>query len=158
MNVRIFKVHTMECKCVQTRPQFMLSSNGIGNGVRPHVNSKGKVPSTKGSEEGLPHDAASRSTASPTHYSLSYSGLHDWLESRLFTADTKQSIQAVDNQQLSTMIHAWCELRLFTADTKQSIQAVDDQQLSTMIHAWCELRLFTADTKQSIQAVDYELL
>ena len=30
-----------------------------GNGVRTHVNSKGKIPSTGGSEEGWTHDAAS---------------------------------------------------------------------------------------------------
>ena len=33
----------MECMCAQTRPQFMLSSKEfLGNGVRNHVNSKGK--------------------------------------------------------------------------------------------------------------------
>ena len=46
----------------------------LGNGVRTHVNSKGKIPSTGGSEEGRTHDAASRKTASPTHCQLSYSG------------------------------------------------------------------------------------
>ena len=45
-----------------------------GNGVRTHVNSKGKIPSTGGSEEDGTRDAASGSTASPTHYRLSYSG------------------------------------------------------------------------------------
>ena len=39
-----------------------------GNGVRTHVNSKGKIPSTRGSEEDRTHDDASRSTASSTHY------------------------------------------------------------------------------------------
>ena len=45
-----------------------------GNGVRNHVNSKGIIPSTIGSEEARARDAASRRTASPTHYRLSYSG------------------------------------------------------------------------------------
>ena len=44
-----------------------------GNGVRNHVNSKGKIPSTGGSEEVQTHYAASGRTASPTHYQLSYS-------------------------------------------------------------------------------------
>ena len=44
-----------------------------GNGTRNHVNSKGKIPTTGGSEEGWTHDAASHRTASPTHYPLSYS-------------------------------------------------------------------------------------
>ena len=34
-----------------------------GNGVRNHVNSKGKIPSTGGSEEGRTHNTASRTTA-----------------------------------------------------------------------------------------------
>ena len=38
-----------------------------------HVNSKGKIPSTGGLEEGRTPDAASGRTASPTHYRLSYS-------------------------------------------------------------------------------------
>ena len=47
-----------------------------GNGVRSHVNSKGKIPSTESSEEVQTYNAASRRTASPTHYQLSYSGPH----------------------------------------------------------------------------------
>ena len=44
-----------------------------GNGVRTHLNSKGKIPSTGGSEEIRTRDAASRRTANPAHYRLSYS-------------------------------------------------------------------------------------
>ena len=46
----------------------------LGNGVRSHVNSKGEIPSTGGSEEGWIHNTASRRTVSPTHCPLSYSG------------------------------------------------------------------------------------
>ena len=48
MNVRIFWAHAMKCMCAQTRPRFILSSEGVlgGNGVGTHVNSKGKIPST----------------------------------------------------------------------------------------------------------------
>ena len=49
----------------------------LGNGIRTHVNSKGKIPSTRNnfsSEEDRTQDAASSRTASPTHYPLSYSG------------------------------------------------------------------------------------
>ena len=45
-----------------------------GNGVRNHVNSKGKVPSSGGSGEVRTRDTASRRTGSPTVYQLSYSG------------------------------------------------------------------------------------
>ena len=48
MNVRIFWVRAMKCMCAQTRPRFILSSEGVfwGNGVWTHVNSKGKISST----------------------------------------------------------------------------------------------------------------
>ena len=44
-----------------------------GNGVRTHVDYKGKIPSTRGSEKCRTHDTASRRTASTMHYKLSYS-------------------------------------------------------------------------------------
>ena len=46
----------------------------LENGVRTHENSKGKIPSTGGSEDGQTRDSASRRTASPMLYRLSYSG------------------------------------------------------------------------------------
>ena len=61
----------------QTRSQFILSSKRVlGNGVRNHVNSKTKIPSTRGSKEVRTHDTASGRTVSPTHYQLSYCGPH----------------------------------------------------------------------------------
>ena len=45
-----------------------------GNGVRTHVNSEGKIPSTRSSESDRTLDAGSRRTANPIHYRLSYSG------------------------------------------------------------------------------------
>ena len=74
MNVRVFWVRAMECMCAQTRPRFILSRERVlGNGSRTHVNSKGKIHSTGGSEESRTRDASSRGTARPTHYRLSYS-------------------------------------------------------------------------------------
>ena len=59
--------------CAQTRPLFVLSSeSGLGNGVRTHVNSKGKIPSTGGSEEDRTRNTTSSRTVSLTHYQLSY--------------------------------------------------------------------------------------
>ena len=46
----------------------------LGNGVRIHVDSKVKIPSTRCSEEGQARDAASCRTVRPIHYRLSYSG------------------------------------------------------------------------------------
>ena len=46
----------------------------FGNGVRTHVNSKGKIPFTRSTGEHRTHDAGSRKTASLTHHRLSYSG------------------------------------------------------------------------------------
>ena len=52
------------------------------NGVRTHVNSKKKIPSTEGSEQVRTRDAASHWTASPTHYRLSYSGPRSRVQGR----------------------------------------------------------------------------
>ena len=69
MNARIVRVRAMECMCAQTRHRFTLSSKrGLGNGVRTHVSSKGKFPSTGDSEEGGTSHVASCRTASPAHY------------------------------------------------------------------------------------------
>ena len=61
----------MECVCAQTRPRFILSSERVwGNGVRNHVNSKGKIKFTGkkiSPEEYRTRDSASSRTASPTH-------------------------------------------------------------------------------------------
>ena len=67
--------HALERTCAKTSPRFILSSQRVlGNGVRTRINFKAKIPSTGGSEEGRTGDAASRRTASPTLYRLSYSG------------------------------------------------------------------------------------
>ena len=57
----------------------------LGNGVRSYVDSKRKIPSTRGSEADQTHNTASHKTASPIHYPLSYSGpmslnanMHPW--------------------------------------------------------------------------------
>ena len=77
MHVRIFWMCAMECMCAQTRPWFILWSDRVlGYGVKTHVNSKGNMPYTRGSdesEEGQTCDATSCRTASPTYYRLSYS-------------------------------------------------------------------------------------
>ena len=68
-------VHAMECMRAQTRPWFILSSKKFwGNGVRNHVNSKEKIPSTGSSEVGQILNSASCKTANPTHYPLSNAG------------------------------------------------------------------------------------
>ena len=47
MNFRIIWVRGMECMCAQTGPRVILSAERVwGNGVRSHVNSKGKIPSS----------------------------------------------------------------------------------------------------------------
>ena len=51
MNIRIFWVHVMECMCAQARPQLILSSKRVLGGMGwTHVNSKEKIPSTRGSD------------------------------------------------------------------------------------------------------------
>ena len=69
-------VCAMVCMCAKTRPQYtytLIRKSFGGNGVRTHVNSKGKIPSTGGSEEVQTRKAATGRTVSPTHYRQSYS-------------------------------------------------------------------------------------
>ena len=61
----------MECMCAQTRLWFILSPKRV---FREYTNSKEKNRSTGGIVESRTCDAASRRTASTTHYRLSYSG------------------------------------------------------------------------------------
>ena len=92
MNVRIFWVIAMEYMCAETRPCFILSSERVlENGVRTHVNSKGKIPSTGGSQEDRTCVTASRRTASPTHYQLSYDGPHPLFIFAAISFDLKRS-------------------------------------------------------------------
>ena len=53
MNVRILWVHLAGCRCAQTRPPFILSSESfVGSGVRTSVISKEKITSTRGLQGG----------------------------------------------------------------------------------------------------------
>ena len=84
--------------CAKTRPRFILSSErGFfgGNAVRSHVKAKGNIPSTGSSEEDRTHDAASRRTASPTHYRLSCSGPLD--NSNLITIHKTRQLSLYDD-------------------------------------------------------------
>ena len=68
MNVRIFE--SMRRNASVHRQDLSLYSHlkeYLGNGVRAHVNSKGKIPSTRSSEDQT-HETASHRAASPTHY------------------------------------------------------------------------------------------
>ena len=60
--------------CVHTQELSLYSHlKVLGNGVRTHNNSNGKIPSTEGSEEDRTCDTASCRTASPTHYQMIHS-------------------------------------------------------------------------------------
>ena len=86
--------------CAQIRPRFILSSERVmGNEVGTNVNSKGKIPSTGGSEEGRTRDAASRRAASPTHYRLSYFGPK--LRKQDTTTTTTPSVRSSSEDEVS---------------------------------------------------------
>ena len=60
--------------CVHRLDLGLLSSERVlGKGVRTRANSKGKIPSTGGSDEARTRDAASRRTGSQTFYRLIFS-------------------------------------------------------------------------------------
>ena len=75
-----------ECKRARTGPRFV-GKEFLGNGVRTHVNSKGKIPTGSSEEDGT-RDAASRRTASPIHYRLSYSGPYSYVKLSEFSVQT----------------------------------------------------------------------
>ena len=74
MNVRIFWVRAMKCMYAQTRPRFILSSEGVFLGMEfePMLTPREKSPLPKKSpEEDRTRDAVD---SEPKHYQLSYSG------------------------------------------------------------------------------------
>ena len=94
----------------------------FGNGVRTQVNSKGKISTTGGSEEGRTCDAASCRTASPTHfYRLSYSSpikletrnSNAVLETCTYPKHACSSLQIACIHHLSlhtgVMVVSWCQ-------------------------------------------------
>ena len=82
MNARIFWVHAMKCTCAQTRPRFILSSEGVLEGMEfePMLTPREKSPLPKMS----PEEDRTRDTedSEPKYYQLSYSGTRPQSDSR----------------------------------------------------------------------------
>ena len=74
MNVRIFWVRAMKCMCAQTRPRFILSSEGVLGGMEfePMLTPREKSPLP----ENVPRGGSNprHCGSDPKHYQLSYSG------------------------------------------------------------------------------------
>ena len=70
MNVRIFWVHAMKCMYAQTRPRFILSSEGVFGGMEfePMLTPREKIPSTENVPRGgsNPQRCGQRAQALPT--------------------------------------------------------------------------------------------
>ena len=108
MNVGIFWVcHSVRWNACVHRPDFIYThpKEFLGNGVRNNVNSKRKIPSTRGSEEDGTCNAASCMTASPTHYQLSYS---DPISCRYYLSLTSSFLF-----YLSSFMSLFCRLSLY---------------------------------------------
>ena len=89
----------MECMCAQARAQlYSHPKDFLGNGVRTLVRSKGKIPSTRGSEEDQPPNTVLHRTASPTHYQLRAYPRKSSKENEIF-------IGCVDH--VSCCVHLW---------------------------------------------------
>ena len=91
MNVRIFWVRAMKCMYAQTRPRFILSSEGVLGGMEfePMLTPREKSPLPKMSpEEDWTRDAVD---IEPKHYQLSYSGPKLALTTLAFLAEKKLS-------------------------------------------------------------------
>ena len=65
----------MKCMCAQTRPRFILSSEGVLGGMEfePMLTPREKSPLKKSPEEDRTRDTVD---SEPKHYQLSYSGPH----------------------------------------------------------------------------------
>ena len=73
MNVRIFWVRAMKCMCAQTRPRFILSSEGVFGGMEfePMLTPwKNPLYRKMSPEEDRTRDTVD---SEPKHYQLSYS-------------------------------------------------------------------------------------
>ena len=80
----------------QTRPRFLLSSERVlGKGVRTHVKSNGKIPSTGGSEEG-PRPNPRRS--------ITYDSETSTLPTELFRPPSRNKDQRKSEKQRRTRI------------------------------------------------------
>ena len=107
--------------CAQTRPRFMLSSERVlGNGVRTHVNSKRKVPSTGGWEKVGTRDTASRRAVSPTHWWLSYCRppIMTWVTELLQTPNNDLNHWAIADPQQWPESLSYCRPPTMTWITK----------------------------------------
>ena len=85
MNIRIFWVRAMKCMYAQTRPRFILSSEGVFGGMEfePMLTPREKSPLPKISpEEDRTCDAVD---SEPKHYQLSYSGPRELSKTDLLT-------------------------------------------------------------------------
>ena len=94
MNVRIFWVRAMKCMYAQTRPRFILSSEGVLDRMEfePMLTPREKSPLPKMS----PEEDRTRDTvdSEPKHHQLSYSGPQTTL-----------------NQNTHKMMDVWCVLQ-----------------------------------------------
>ena len=116
MNVRIFWVRAMKCMYAQTRPRFILSSEGVLGGMEfePMLTPREKSPLPKMSpEEDRTRDAVD---SEPKHYQLSYTG-------PLSTANKEQNWP---DQRAS--------LRMDTRETQQ--QVTPEAGLTISSHTW----------------------
>ena len=103
MNVRIFWVRAMKCMYAQTRPRFILSSEGVFGGTEFEpmlITPREKSPLPKMSpEEDRTRDAVD---SEPKHYQLSYSGpliafkgaIRDFIQSPHSAANCLQHVRS----------------------------------------------------------------
>ena len=123
MNVRIFWVRAMKCMCPQTRPRFILSSEGVFGGMEfePMLTQREKSPLPKVSpEEDRTHDAVD---SEPKHYHLSYSGPHTQVSSPVTMSQLRGDLHPSNFLSMwvhqSTPPHFFSSLRLWGTQQAQ---------------------------------------
>ena len=120
MNVRIFWVRAMKCMYAQTRPRFILSSEGVFGGMEfePMLTPREKSPLPKKSpEEDRTRDAVD---SEPKHYQLSYSGphVHQWLALVLHMMISSPNI-ALSAGLHGMMLRKWTRINVYIHPTNK---------------------------------------
>ena len=118
MNVRIFWVRAMKCMYAQTRPRFMLSSEGVFGGMEfePMLTPREKSPLPKMSpEEDRTRDAVD---SEPKHYQLSYSAPRFHLTRCMYPNLRSMFIKSYRSWNAVLWIQDACVQRFFIKATK----------------------------------------
>ena len=141
--------------CTDETSVYTFIQKSLGR-MELETNSKGKIPSTEGSKEGRTRDTASRRTASPTHYRLSYPGP---LNLHLICTEAGRMMRAFKRHVNSgngcyfgrqVLLHVLISLErfvcwLFACSTSQQHASIAQRQICSDNRTCCHTEIETAN-------------